>query len=190
MVRFCYAIEMKRLFYVRHGETHMNVAGLLSGRTETSLTKKGIEQAKAAGEELKQQLPHIDLIVCSPFERTCETAKIIAGKIGYPPEKIQKNLMFIERTFGVLEGTFGKDFLAKHEYRDFDNVEGSETIEELQIRAKKAFQWLQTLPEDNILVVGHGAFARAIKRVVAGLPHTHEYEIDTSIGNAAIVELV
>jgi len=168
----------------------MNVAGILSGRTETPLTEKGIEQAKSAGKELKQKLPHIDLIICSPYERTYETAKLIAEEIGYPVEKIQKNDMFIERKFGVLEGTPGKDFLDKHEYREFDDVEGSETIEELQQRAEKAFRYLQTLKEDNILVVGHGAFARAIKRVVQGLPHTHEYEADTSIGNAAIVELV
>lgn len=181
---------MKKLFYVRHGETHMNVAGLLSGRTETPLTEKGIKQAKATGKELKQKLPHIDLIVCSPYERTYETARLIAEEIGYPIEKIQKNELFIERTFGVLEGTLGKDFLDKHEYREFDDVEGSETIEELQKRAEKAFKYLETLNEDNILVVGHGAFARAIKRVVQGLPHTHEYVTDTSIGNAAIVELV
>jgi len=181
---------MKRLFYVRHGETQMNVSGLLSGSTETPLTEKGKVQAKEAGKELKHKLPHIDLIVCSPYERTFETAQLIAEEIGYPIQKIQKNDMFIERTFGVLEGTPGKDFLDTHEYREFDEVKGSETIEELQKRAEKAFKWLQTLDEDNILVVGHGAFARAIKRVVQGLPHTHEYEIDTSIGNAAIVELV
>lgn len=181
---------MKKLFYVRHGETHMNVAGLLSGRTETSLTVKGVDQAKAAGKELKEKLPRIDLIVCSPYERTYETAKLIANEIGYPLGKIQRNDMFIERTFGVLEGTPGKNFLDKHEYREFDDVEGSETIEELQKRAEVAFEWLQSLKEDNVLVVGHGAFARAIKRVVAGLPHTHEYEMDTSIGNAAVVELV
>ena len=181
---------MKRLFYVRHGETDMNVAGLLSGRIETPLTSKGIEQAKAAGKELKQKLLHIDLIVCSPYERTYETAKLIAAEIGYPIEKIQKSDLFIERTFGMLEGTPGKDFLDKHEYREIDDVEGSETIEELQKRADSAFKWLQVVEEDNVLVVGHGAFARALKRVVEGLPHTHEYEADTSIGNAAIVELV
>lgn len=151
---------------------------------------KGIEQAKVSGKELKQKLFHIDLIVCSPYERTYETAKLIANEIGYPTEKIQKNDMFIERTYGVLEGTYGKDFLTKHEYRDFDDVEGSETIKDLQKRAEEALKWLQSLKEDNVLVVGHSAFARAIKRVVERLPHTHEYEVDTSIGNATIVELV
>lgn len=181
---------MKKLFYVRHGETDMNVAGLLSGRIETSLTQKGIKQATAAGQELNQKPLHVDLIVCSPYERTYETAKLIAKEINYPVEKIQKKEMFVERAFGVLEGAHGKDFLDKHEYREFDDVEGSETIEDLQKRAEEAFEWLKSLPEDTVLVVGHGAFARAIKRVVAGLPHAHEYEVDTSFGNAVIVELI
>jgi len=182
-------IFVRRLFYVRHGETEMNVAGLLSGRVETPLTNRGLGQATATGKELKE-VASIDLIVCSPYKRTFETAKLIAHEIGYPVENIQKNDMFIERTFGVLEGTLGTDFLDKHEYREFDNVEGAETVEELQKRAEIAFRWLQTLPQDNVLVVGHGAFARAIKRVAAGLPYTDEFKADTSIGNAAIVQLV
>jgi broad specificity phosphatase PhoE len=186
----CYYEAMKKLFYVRHGETEMNAAGLLSGRIETPLTKKGIEQARQAGMELREKLPTVDLIICSPFERTYETAKLIAREIGYPTENIQKNDLFIERTFGVLEGTSAKDFLSVHAYRDFDDVDGSETIKQLQQRATMAFNYLKKQKEDNILVVGHGAFARALKRVVVGLPHTHEYEIDTSIGNATIVELL
>ncbi len=181
---------MNKLFYVRHGETYMNVAGLLSGKSETQLTENGIQQAKAAGKQLKHNFPSIDLIVCSPYERTSETAKLIAGEIGYPTEKIQMSDRLIERTFGILEGTLGKDFLATHHYRDFDDVEGSETIEELQMRAERAFEYLKTLPQENILVVGHGAFGRAIRRVTQGLPHTHEYKVDTTIRNAAIVELV
>ena len=181
---------MKKLFYVRHGETQMNVAGLLSGQIETQLTEKGIGQAKAAGLELKLRQSRVDLIVCSPYERTYETAKLIANEIGYPIDKIQKSNRFIERNFGVLEGTSGKKFLDKHEYREFNDVEGSETIEELQIRAEQAFKWLKSLDQENILVVGHGAFARSIKRVTQGLPHTHEYKVDTSIGNATVVELV
>jgi broad specificity phosphatase PhoE len=168
----------------------MNVAGLLSGRKETSLTEKGIGQAKASGRKLKETMPRIDLIVCSPYERTYETAKLIAKEIGYPIADIQKNDLLVERSFGILEGTPGKNFLKDHDYREFDNVGGSETIEQLQKRAEEAFKVLQALEEDTVLVVGHGSFGRAMKRVVRGAPHTQEYEMNTSIENAAIVELI
>ena len=96
---------MKKLFYVRHGETQMNVAGLLSGQIETQLTEKGIGQAKAAGLELKLKQSRVDLIVCSPYERTYETAKLIANEVGYPIDKIQKSNRFIERNFGDRKST-------------------------------------------------------------------------------------
>lgn len=181
---------MKRLFFVRHGETDLNVAKILSGQTEASLTESGIAQAIKTGKDIKEDLPKIDLIICSPFERTYDTAKLIAREIGYPVDKIQKDDRFIERTFGVLEGTPAKDFLDTHEYRDFDSVEGAETIEALQQRAQKAFEYASSLEPDNILIVGHGSFGRAIRRVAEGLPHSHEYEKARMIDNAEIVELV
>jgi broad specificity phosphatase PhoE len=181
---------MKRLFFVRHGESHMNVAGLLSGQTETPLTPKGIKQAKATGQQIKISLPHIDQIVCSPFERAYETSRFIAHEIGYPVKQIIKSDMFMERTWGILEGTSAKEFLASHDYKEFDTVEGAETIEALDDRAGKALQYLKSLPADNILVVGHGLFGRSLRRAVKQLPYTHEYEQHFHIDNADIVELI
>jgi broad specificity phosphatase PhoE len=181
---------MKKLFFVRHGLTEMNVNGIISGQSETSLTEEGIEQAKQAGRTIKSKLPKIDLIICSPYERTRHTAEHIANEIGYPLNKIQQHDIFIERNFGPLEGKNGDDFFEKNEYKDIDTLEGAEKIEDLDKRAAKALAYVSTLQEDNILVVGHGSFGRAIRRAVHGLPHTHEYEVYTPIGNAEIIELV
>ena len=81
----------------------MNKQGIFSGRSETPLAEEGIEQAQAAGNELKDK--HIDLIISSPMERAKETARIIAQEIGYDPNAIVINDLFIERAFGHLEGT-------------------------------------------------------------------------------------
>lgn len=181
---------MKRLFFVRHGLTEMNVNGIFSGQTETLLTEEGRQQAKQSGEHVKTQLPKIDLIICSPYKRTWETAKIIAKEVGYPAEKIQKNPLFIERSFGSLEGTLGKEFFKTKEYRDIDDIEDAETVEQLQERAQRALEYLETRKEDTILVVGHGAFGRALRRATKNLPHTHEYEQFEPIGNAEVLELI
>lgn len=181
---------MKKLFFVRHGLSQMNVDGLMSGQTETPLTEIGINQAKATGKLINDTLPKIDLMICSPFERAKHTAELIAKEIGYPIEKIERHDLFIERNFGPLEGTKGDDFFDKNEYKDIDALEGSETIEDLDKRARKALDYVSSINKDNILVVGHGSFGRAIRRAVANLPHTHEYEVYTPIGNAEIVELV
>ncbi len=180
---------MKRLFYVRHGETEMNVAELLSGTIETPLTKNGREQATRLGKEVKASSLTIDLIVCSPLQRVYETAKLIAEQINYPVSKIQENVLFVERTYGVLEGTSASHFLKQGNYQELDAVQGAETIEELQERAIKAFDSISQLDYDNILVVAHNAFGRALKRVANSQPYTHEYKAFEQIPNATIVEL-
>lgn len=181
---------MKRLFYVRHGETEMNVAEILSGQIETPLTENGIKQAIATGKEIKERLPKIDLIICSPLGRAHETAKLIAIEVGYPISEIQKNELLVERTFGVLEGTSSRHYTKTGNYQDLDMVEGAETVENLQKRAAKAFKYASELEADNILIVAHGAFGRAIRRVANNQPHTHEYLAFNQIPNAGIVELV
>jgi broad specificity phosphatase PhoE len=182
--------RMNRLFYVRHGQTEMNASGHFSGQTETPLTKAGRQQAQQTGKDAKEKLPKLDLIICSPYERAVHTAEIIAKEVDYSPLKIEKNPQFIERTYGVLEGTPGKPWYDSHHRRELDEVEGAETVEQLQARAQKALEYLQTRKEENILVVGHGTFGRAFKRAVNKHPHTHEYEQFEMIDNAAILELI
>ena len=53
------------LFVIRHGEVDLNAKHLLNGRNDSSLTEKGINQARSASETIKE-LP-IDVILCSPL---------------------------------------------------------------------------------------------------------------------------
>jgi broad specificity phosphatase PhoE len=186
---------MKKLFYVRHGETEYNVNHIWSGQVETKLTDNGKYQAKQAGKDLSQRLPHIDLIISSPFERTYHTASIIAEEIGYPIANIQKNELFIERSFGVLDGTSNVDYHKTHTFKDIDHEEGVETVADLHERAEQALKYLMSLENyETILVVSHGAFGRALQRVIKRMPHTDEYDDkrrnELRLGNAEIVELL
>src|SRR5436309_1380376 len=68
---------MKKIYFVRHGESEANSLGLSAGSEfDTPLTNFGREQARKAGQELKDK--KIELIIASPMERTVETATIIA----------------------------------------------------------------------------------------------------------------
>lgn len=182
---------MKKLFFVRHGETDHNVNRIWSGQIESTLTVKGEDQARQAG---RNKLPHIDLIISSPFSRTYHTACIIAEEMGYPVRDIEKNDLLVERAWGVLEGTPELDWDDTHQQEDLDKVEGVEHTADLQVRAAKALAYIESLPQGNILVVGHGTFGRAFRRAVDKLPHTHEYSEAhremLRIGNAEIVELI
>jgi broad specificity phosphatase PhoE len=181
---------MKRLFFVRHGQTHMNVSETFSGQIETLLTKEGQQQATQTGKRVKTTLPPIDVIICSPYKRTRHTAELIAKQLDYPIDKIETNPLFIERNFGILEGESAKDFLATHQYHELEKVAGVETLAQLHERAEQALEYLKSRPEDNILVVSHGSFGRALRRVVNQLPYTHELIKRTTIENAEIIELI
>lgn len=149
---------MKKLYYIRHGLTELNVQGRFAGQIETPLTDEGRRQAKAAGELAKTH--GIDLIVASPLSRALETAQIIATEIGYPTEKIVTNKLLLERDFGELEGKLWSPDL------NLDGFADVETDDTLLERAHLALNWLQNLPEETILVVSHGGFGRALRAAI------------------------
>jgi broad specificity phosphatase PhoE len=149
---------MKKLYYIRHGLTEMNVQGRWAGHIETPLTDVGRAQAKAAGQVAKKH--EIDLIVASPLSRALETARIIAKEIGYPADAIVTSKFVIERDFGSLEG---KPYDPDLNLDGFSDIETDNTLLE---RAHLALNWLRNLPEENILVVSHGSFGRALRAAI------------------------
>lgn len=146
---------MKKLYFVRHGESEMNVAGRFAGSTETSLTAKGRRQAKTAGQKAKGL--KIDLIISSPLGRAHDTAKIIAEEIGYPKEKIELSPILAERRYGAMEGQLYAPDL------NLDGVADAETTKKLLLRAKEFVASLDRVEFDNILIVSHGSIGRAIR---------------------------
>ncbi len=184
---------MKQLYFIRHGLSQANVDKIWGGHTDSLLTDEGKSQAAAAGEKLKEQRIAIDLIIASPLLRTQETARIIAERIGYPVEQILTEKLIMERSFGKEDGQSIEKFFEDKVYKDMDSVEEVETIEQLQFRATEALEALKVRPEENILIVSHGAFGRAIRRAAKGEPYTNEYIIDwakNQISNAQIIQLV
>src|SRR6185436_16717380 len=134
---------MKHLYFVRHGESELNAAGLGAGHSESPLTEKGRQQAKQAGQEAKDL--KIDYVVCSPLSRARETAEIIAKEIGYPVKDIHVNKLFIERFFGELEG---QPIITDVNF-NFDDVKNVEKSQDLLLRGRAALDYLEKLKADN-----------------------------------------
>jgi uncharacterized phosphatase len=149
---------MKHLYFARHGLSELNVKGLFAGVTDTPLTAEGRKQAKIAGKKAKS-LP-IEAIASSPLSRALETAQIIAKEVGISPQAIHVNKLLLERDFGSLEGQPWSPDL------NLDGFSDLETVDSLMERAKLALEWLHTFEEDNVLVVSHGAFGRALRSLL------------------------
>lgn len=175
---------MKTIYFVRHGESEGNVAGVLSGKEHDALlTDKGRAQARAAGQELQDK--KIELIVCSPMKRTVATAEHIAETIGYDPKKIVTNVLFIERAFGPISGKLSEPYIEA--FARNEPPKGVETSEEMHVRVSKALAWLKTLPEARILVVSHGVTGRMVKVVAQELHHGQLNSVER-LNNAEVYE--
>lgn len=168
---------MKTIYFVRHGESELNVARKVAGHTETPLTKEGRAQAKRAGKQAKDL--GIEHIISSPLERAHDTAKIIAKEMKYPVSKIEVNPLFIERFFGAMEAQPYKPDT------DYDGIADAELTHLFLARAEQAVAYLKSLPYSKILVVSHGATGRALRHhIVADMPFHHPVKFE----NAQIVE--
>ncbi|HTE21778.1 MAG TPA: histidine phosphatase family protein [Candidatus Limnocylindria bacterium] len=170
---------MKKLYFIRHGQSQLNVEGRYAGRAETPLTDEGRTQAKRTGQDAKGL--KIDLIVSSPLSRALETAQIVAAEIGYPLDKIIADERFTERDFGKLEGQI---WSPTHKHQDLSPY-NIETDQELLARTRKTLDWLESQPANSILVVSHGAFGRALRSLFkADFPMSHPHRL----GNAELNE--
>jgi broad specificity phosphatase PhoE len=151
---------MKRLYFIRHGLSQGNIDGVWSGTIDTPLSPLGKKQAKLAGQKAKKL--KIDYMISSPLSRALDTATIVAKAIGYPKDKIHINKLFIERHFGELEGKQWSPDL------NLDGITDIETVDTLLERARLALDYIKTLKEENILIVSHGSFGRALRSNITG----------------------
>lgn len=155
--------------------------GVYCGQSECNLTAEGKNQAKLAGQSIKDLA--IDHIVSSPQRRAHDTAKIIAKEIGYPIEKIELSSLFIERGLGAGEGQVWSPDL------DVDGFANVETRDNLKNRLTLGLEHLKSLPYDNILVVSHGASGRMLRHIIKP-DVVFETTENTRMPNAKVIQFV
>jgi probable phosphoglycerate mutase len=157
---------MQVLYFVRHGESQDNLDRVWS-RHDTPLTEHGRKQARTAGRLLKKQGIQFDLIVSSPLRRARDTALIIAKELAYPSTKIQLLDLLVERDHGELIGTSGLTISDKPFTRlDLEEVSTAEKMAELHQRAEQALMSLRATGASSVLMISHGTFGRALRRVI------------------------
>ena len=175
------------IYFVRHGQTPDNIANVLTGWTATPLTEKGIEQAKATAETLKNV--KFDICFCSPLVRTKQTLDEII--------KYHKNLPVIyddrlkERNYGLATGK-SVDICNFKRWSAEDNNSiplEIETINQMFDRVSAFYNEILTKYKDqNVLIVSHSGVARISHFYFNGKPANSDYS-NFKIGNAEILML-
>ena len=180
---------MKHLYFVRHGLSEANQAGVWGGHFNAKLAPEGHDQAKAAGKKAREQGLVFDVVLSSPLDRAHYTAQHISHEVGYPISDIIVHDTLIERNFGELENTVNQQAVEAYiqSEANIDGYDGVERLVDMQMRAQEVLKYLHTLPQDTILVVSHGAFGRALRRAVNKEPLTVGLD---PIPNAEIIKLI
>ncbi|NLK07840.1 MAG: histidine phosphatase family protein [Firmicutes bacterium] len=155
-----------KIYVVRHGETDWNAKQRYQGQRDIPLNAAGTQQAKQVAERFAN-CP-IDFLISSDLSRARATAEIVGGRINLP---VSVNPLWRERDFGHWDGLTRAEIEAKypkewHRYREEPLTGGpkdGETLQELQMRAVKAVEWvLEQYPQQTGIVFSHGGLIRSL----------------------------
>jgi alpha-ribazole phosphatase len=163
-----------RLYLIRHGEVEGAAAGKLLGRTDTSLSKRGLEQARQLAEVLFTA--RLSAVYASDLQRARTTAEIIAKRNNL---RVQENSAWREIHMGEWEG---RTMASLHDeapervgqlFEDpasFEYPEG-ESFATFNARVQDALdQLLMTQDNGVVALVAHGGVCRSIIGNALGVP--------------------
>ncbi|WP_113156435.1 histidine phosphatase family protein [Nitratireductor sp. OM-1] len=158
---------MKRLMFVRHGESEWNASRRLQGQADIKLSEKGREQARALRSTVEALKP--DTSITSDLKRAFETAKLLGMEAPLPNPALR------EIDVGSWTGRSISDIRAE----DADGYqawrsgtftpEGGEHWRDFVTRTSTCV--MEALETSNrLLVVCHGGVIRALLERLVDLP--------------------
>lgn len=159
----------KIIYFVRHGETENNAKNIRQG-SSGPLTEKGREQALETAKRFPKHKGRPQVIISSPYERTKETAEIIAKELNM---KVKYSDLLVERRnpteiIGHEGGERGVreiiDRMDKSYHADDLRISDEENFVDLKERAKRLLAYISRRNAKRIIMVTHGIF---LKMVVA-----------------------
>lgn len=185
-----------KLYFVRHGQTNGNVQKRCGNFLNDRLADNGCRQVQQIAQRIAKE--PIDIILASPYERTKETAQIIAKKIG---KDIQEIPLLEEKKWpNEIEGKLLNDPEVEKIFepmRDKNTVDpdwhysDEENFLDIKKRANLFIEYVSSRKENNILAVSHEYFIKlAVSTMIYG--DRLSYEIfriffhHTSIDNASL----
>lgn len=182
---------------VRHGQSTANVSGIWQGRLDYELSEMGRDQARRTGRSLAGAQPAG--IYTSPLTRAAQSARLIAGEVGYPPEEVMYLDHLTERGGGLLEGHTWHEFEDRHpeasrrffELPDEERWEylGAESTASALSRMRRALECIRPRHGcgETVILVSHGGLLGSFFLEEFG-PEVPGRE--TALANGSITRLV
>jgi 2,3-bisphosphoglycerate-dependent phosphoglycerate mutase len=168
------------LVLVRHGQSEWNLKNLFTGWENPGLTDKGVEEAHAAGRNLKTLGLVFDMAFTSVLDRAQRTLTIMLEELGQTDLPTTRDQALNERDYGDLTGLNKDDARKKwgeeqvHIWRRSYDISppGGESLRDTLARTlpyyMKAIQ-PHVLDGKTIIVAAHGNSLRALVMALEGL---------------------
>lgn len=93
-----------KLVLLRHGESQWNKENRFTGWTDVDLTTKGIEEAKSAGQLLKNEGYTFDVAYTSVLKRTIHTLWNVLDEMDLTLIPVFRSWRLNEKSYGALQG--------------------------------------------------------------------------------------
>src|SRR3989344_4836266 len=157
----------KIIYFVRNGETMLNAKHIRQG-SEGGLTSKGRAQALETAKRFPKHKGHPQVIISSPYERTKETAEILAKELNMKVK--YSNLLKERRNPSEIIGKWAGerevreivDQMDKSYHADDLRISDEENFTDLKKRAKKLLGFISRRWEKRIIMVTHGIFLKMV----------------------------
>ena len=158
---------MKKIYLVRHGQSHSNAGGEAMINADIPLTELGRQQAEQVAYWLYETLgDNIDSIMVSKFLRTQQTAQPLveklADKSGLTPTVVEGLQEFDYLSFAKIDGTtlderrqMAEDYWLTHRPDDMHGGDG-ESYHSFCQRVEQILAYFRQLPAGNHVAFTHG----------------------------------
>ena len=195
---------MNNLILLRHGQSQWNLENRFTGWEDVPLTEQGITEAKVAGQLMKKNKVHIDVIFSSVLQRATKTAELAIKEMNL--EKfwndgqllMTKDQSLNERDYGDLVGLNKEETANKYGKeqvriwrRSYDvSPPGGESLENVVTRVKPYFiNFIEPKINEgqDVLIAAHGNSLRA-SMIQVGLYKAEEIsKIEIPTGSPFII---
>ncbi len=156
---------MKKVYFVRHGESLDNVDGIRRG-ADAELTDTGKRQAHIVAKRFKS-IP-VDIVLTSHFKRAHDTAVEIANIAG-----VNIEIVNIARERELPNALIGLHKQSSEARKIVDDIkaswlgkgslpEGAESFDDLMRRIDFLMDFVYKRPEKNIVIASHSGFGRQL----------------------------
>lgn len=184
-------VPITDFYLIRHGSTE-HIGNVLSGRMPgVMLSEDGQTEADIlAGFNLRVQY-----LLCSPLERTVQTAEIIA-QANSPAVQVQVDAAFNEIDFGEWTGKSFKTLEDRPEWQAWNTRRGTsvppegESMEAAQARAiSRLYTLNREFPRAKFAIVTHAEIIRAILLHALNMTLDDFWKIEISPASLSFIEV-